>query len=37
MDVDRLIIRKYTEAKSYLLDLQKSKDLDIKKRADFLE
>jgi hypothetical protein len=38
MDVDRLINKeKYTEAKSYLLDLEKSKDLDIKKRADFLD
>jgi hypothetical protein len=38
MDVDRLINKeKYTEAKSYLLDLEKSKDLDVKKRADFLD
>lgn len=38
MDVDRLINKeKYTEAKSYLDDLEKSKDLDIKKRADFLD
>jgi len=38
MDVDRLINKeKYTEAKAYLLDIEKSKDLDIKKRADFLD
>ena len=38
MDVDRLINKeKYTEAKAYLDDLEKSKDLDIKKRADFLD
>lgn len=38
MDVDRLINKeKYTEAKTYLDDLEKSKDLDIKKRADFLD
>jgi len=38
MDVDRLINKeKYTEAKAYLDNLEKSKDLDIKKRADFLD
>lgn len=38
MDVDRLINKeKYIEAKTYLDDLEKSKDLDIKKRADFLD
>ena len=38
MDVDRLINKeKYAEAKSFLLDLEKTKDLDSKKRADFLD
>jgi len=38
MDVDRLINKeKYTEAKAYLDDFEKSKDLDVKKRADFLD
>jgi hypothetical protein len=38
MDVDRLINKeKYTEAKAYLDNLEKSKDLDVKKRADFLD
>jgi hypothetical protein len=38
MDVDRLINKeKYDEAKSYLNDLEKTKDLDVKKRADFLD
>ena len=38
MDVDRLINKeKYDEAKAYLTDLDKTKDLDIKKRADFLD
>jgi len=38
MDVDRLINKeKYTEAKAYLDNFEKSKDLDIKKRADFLD
>lgn len=38
MDVDRLINKeKYTEAKVYLDDFEKSKDLDVKKRADFLD
>jgi hypothetical protein len=37
MDVDRLINKeKYDEAKAYLMDMDKSKDLDIKTRADFL-
>jgi len=38
MDVDRLINKeKYDEAKAYLTDLDKTKDLDVKKRADFLD
>jgi hypothetical protein len=38
MDVDRLINKeKYTEAKSYLDNFEKTKDLDPKKRADFLD
>jgi hypothetical protein len=38
MDVDRLINKeKYDEAKAYLTDLEKTKDLDVKKRADFLD
>ena len=38
MDVDRLINKeKYDEAKAYLNDFEKSKDLDIKARADFLD
>jgi hypothetical protein len=38
MDVDRLINKeKYDEAKAYLMDMDKSKDLDIKTRADFLD
>jgi len=38
MDVDRLINKeKYDEAKAYLDDFEKSKDLDVKKRADFLD
>jgi len=38
MDVDRLINKeKYTEAKSYLDNFEKTKDLDAKKRADFLD
>ena len=38
MDVDRLINKeKYTEAKSYLDNFEKTKDLDTKKRADFLD
>jgi hypothetical protein len=38
MDVDRLINKeKYDEAKAYLKDLEKTKDLDVKKRADFLD
>jgi hypothetical protein len=38
MDVDRLINKeKYDEAKSYLMDFEKSKDIDIKSRADFLD
>jgi len=38
MDVDRLINKeKYTEAKAYLDNFEKSKDLDVKKRADFLD
>lgn len=38
MDIDRLINKeKYTEAKAYLDDFEKSKDLDIKSRADFLD
>jgi hypothetical protein len=37
MDIDRLINKeKYDEAKAYLNDFEKSKDLDIKSRADFL-
>jgi hypothetical protein len=38
MDIDRLINKeKYDEAKAYLNDFEKSKDLDIKTRADFLD
>jgi len=38
MDIDRLINKeKYDEAKAYLNDFEKSKDLDIKSRADFLD
>jgi hypothetical protein len=38
MDVDRLINKeKYDEAKAYLMDFEKSKDIDIKSRADFLD
>lgn len=38
MDVDRLINKeKYEEAKAYLMDFEKSKDIDIKSRADFLD
>jgi hypothetical protein len=38
MDVDRLINKeKFDEAKAYLNDFEKSKDLDVKKRADFLD
>jgi len=36
IDIDRLISKeKYAEAKSFLSDLEKTKDLDSKKRADF--
>lgn len=38
LDVDRLINKgNYEEAKAYLMDLERSKDLDIKSRADFLD
>lgn len=38
MDIDRLINKeKYAEAKLFLSDLEKTKDIDFKKRADFLD